>query len=143
GGQDNVCTVCPTCSLCKRRHCYLCPKELATNDVIGCHEPMHAVLHDTTAIRHEPVHAVLHDATGVCRGQICLAGVYDTAATMDLTASAILDTKDDAEHDAISTMPLRSHLSDHAAAATAVHVQPDGYGDPSILPAALCWYSIL
>ncbi|RCV21482.1 hypothetical protein SETIT_4G143200v2 [Setaria italica] len=139
-GSQDVCTVCTSCFLCKHHYCYPCPMALTTSDDIGRHEPMHAVLHDATAVRHEPVHAVLHNATGVCHGQICLTGVYDAAATVDLTVPAVLDSKDDA----VSTMSLWCHLTDHAATATTVHVQPDGYSDPAyVLPAALCWCSIL
>ncbi len=101
---------------------------------------MHAVLHDTTSFCDEHMHAVLHDATGIRHGQLCFTSVNDVAATFGLTASAVLDSKDDA----VSTMPLWCHLADYTTTTTTIHVQPDGYNDPAcVLPAALSWCSVL
>lgn len=104
--------------------------------------------------------ATMHDATGACQ----LVGVAgpDATAIVGLTASVVSDanddvehdatnddakhdvTNDDVEHDAVVTMSLQCHLADYAATAVTVHVQPNGYGDPThVLTATLCWCCIL
>ena len=96
----------------------------------------------------------------------------DATATVGLTASAVSDanddaehdatddddaehdatdddaehdvTNDDVEHDAIATMSLRCHLPDYAATAVTIHVQPNSHGDPThVLTSTLCWFYIL
>ena len=85
----------------------------------------------------------------------------DATATVGLTASAVSDTddyaehdatdddaehdvtNDDVEHDAIATMSLRCHLSDYAATAVTIHVQPNSRQSHHVLTATLCWLYIL